>query len=220
MREGMKRLAVRLLAALILGAPGALHTAAAAAAPAAGAPRVPWAVRYELGRAEALLRRENARLHVGGEVQVLRDSEQVTLRVPALLLFSPDSDSLRPGLHAAELLSVPTALLRHRHRLMARIEVYTDNIGGVQLNQELSSHRAAALAGALRSAGISAHRVQAYGLGAAQALAANDSAQGRMQNRRVDFVFARLGSRAALAPPPDSASAGLRPAPAAVRAGG
>jgi outer membrane protein OmpA-like peptidoglycan-associated protein len=178
--------------------------------------RVPWTVRHELSRAEALLRRDQARLHAAGDVQILRESERVILRVPARLLFSPDSDSLRPGLRAAQLLSVPTALLRHRRRLMTRIEVYTDNIGGLQLNQQLSSRRAAVLQGALLSAGISMHRVQAYGLGAAD----NDTAQGRMQNRRVEFVFARLGSRAALAPPPDAASAGLRPVPAASPAGG
>lgn len=191
--------------------------------------RVPWSVRHELNRAEALLRHENARLHVGDAVQVLRaNDEEVVLRVPARLLFSPDSDSLLPGLKAAQLLSVPTTLLRRRRHLMTRIEVYTDNIGGVQLNQQLSVRRASILAGALHSAGISEHRVQAYGRGAAQALAGNDSAAGRTVNRRVEFVFARLGSQAArpLQPPPSPsadaspASAALRRAPAAAPSGG
>lgn len=215
MRDGMKRLAV--LAALSFGL--AVSCATVASQPAAPQ-HVPWTVRHELNRAEALLRQENARLHAGSEVEILRDDEQVTLRVPARLLFTPDSESLRPGLRAAQLLSLPTTLLRRRHRLMARIEVYTDNIGGVQLNQQLSARRAGTLASALLTAGISMHRVQAYGLGAAQALAANDTAEGRMENRRVEFVFARLGSQAALAPPPDPVSTGFRPAPAASPAGG
>jgi len=180
---------------------------------------VPWSVRRELDRAEAMLRQQSARLHGDVGVQVLRESEEVVLRIPARLLFSPDSESLQPGLRAARLLSMPTVLLRKRHHLMTRIEVYSDNIGGVQLNQQLSTRRAAVLASALRAAGISAHRVQASGRGAAQALAANDTAADRILNRRVEFVFARLGSQAALEPPPD-ASAGLRPAPAAASAGG
>jgi len=203
-----------------------------ASPPAASVPlRVPWTVRHELNRAEALLRGEDARLHVASEVQVLRGSEQVVLRVPARLLFSPDSESLRPGLRAAQLLSVPTTLLRRRRHLMTRIEVFTDNIGGLRLNEELSTRRAATLAGALLSAGISVHRVQAYGRGASQALAGNDTPEGRTQNRRVEFVFARIGSHAAQAPPGDAtagggatasagARAGFRPVPAAARAGG
>lgn len=232
MRDGMNReraggaLQLAVLAAALLVA-----LRAGAAAPADSAPvtplRVPWSVRHELNRAEALLRREDARRHVGSEVQVLRESEEeVVLRVPARLLFSPDSETLRPGLKAAEMLSIPTTLLRQRRHLMTRIEVYTDNIGGVQLNEQLSTRRAAALANAMLTAGISAHRVQAYGRGAAQALAGNDSAQGRTLNRRVEFIFARIGSHAALAPPPRSASAdaagasaALRPAPAATSAG-
>jgi outer membrane protein OmpA-like peptidoglycan-associated protein len=197
-------------------------TLAPTATPAPAPPvHVPWTVRHELNRAEALLRGEDARLHVGSEVQVLRGGEQVVLRVPARLLFSPDSESLRPGLRAAQLLSVPTTLLRRRHHLMTRIEVYTDNIGGLQLNEALSTRRAATLAGALLSAGISAHRVQAYGRGASQALSDNDTPEGRTQNRRVEFVFARLGSQAAQAPPGGgAASADFRPAPAAAPAGG
>jgi outer membrane protein OmpA-like peptidoglycan-associated protein len=218
-------LAAALLMTLRAGAAAPADSAAATAL------HVPWSVRHELNRAEAVLRREDARRHVGGEVQVLRESEEeVVLRVPAGLLFSPDSESLRPGLKAAEMLSVPSTLLRQRRHLMTRIEVYTDNIGGVQLNQQLSARRAAALANAMLTAGISAHRVQAYGRGAAEALAGNDSAQGRTLNRRVEFIFARIGSHAALAPPPATtpapspadaagASAALRPAPAATSAG-
>lgn len=202
----------------------AVPASATPAAPPAAPVRVPWSVRHELNRAETLLRRADARLHVGDDVQVLRESQEaVVLRVPARLLFAPDSQDLRPGLKAAQMLSVPTLLLRQRRHLMTRIVVYTDNIGGVQLNQQLSARRAAALASALLTAGISAHRVQAYGRGAAQALADNDSAQGRTVNRRVEFVFARIGSQAALAPPPadaSPASAELRPGPAAASAGG
>ncbi|HLK70408.1 MAG TPA: OmpA family protein [Steroidobacteraceae bacterium] len=205
---------------------------------------IPWTVRHELNRAQQLLLQQSARLHLGNDVQVLRMDERVVLRVPAHLLFAPDTQTLRPGLKAAQVLSVPTLLLRRRRHLMTRIEVYSDNIGGIQLNQQLSARRATMLASQLQLAGISTHRIQAYGRGGSQALAGNDSAEGRTLNRRVEFVFARLGSQAALAPPEaapsppgetarpsdsapnggapagGAASAGVRPAPAAMPAGG
>ncbi len=219
-RPGRMLLAVALAVAAAFGSSLPIASAAPAAPAAPVAPvRVPWVVRHELNRAEALLRRETARRRLTGDVQVLREPEAVVLRVPAQLLFEPDSESLRPALRAAEMLAVPTTLMRRRRHLMTRIEVYTDNIGGLQLNQDLSARRAASLAAALATAGIAAHRVQAYGRGSSQALASNDTPEGRTLNRRVEFVFARIGSDAALAPA-SGASAGLRPAPAAASAGG
>lgn len=201
------RMALTLVALLLLGeGPVSAWNAEAAAPPA----HVPWRVRHELNRAEAILRRGSARL--SPELQVLRGTDVVVLRIPARLLFNPDSDQLRPALRAAEVLALPITLLRQRRRLMTRIEVYSDNIGGQQMNADLSAKRATTLGNALLSAGIAARRVQAYGRGFAQALAANDTAEGRMLNRRVEFTFARVGSAAA--------SAGIMPAPAAGPAGG
>jgi len=164
---------------------------------------VPWVVRHELNRDEATLRRDSARL--SPDIEVLRGADVVVLRVPVRLLFDPDSDQLRPALRAAEMLALPITLLRQRRRLVTRIDVYSDNIGGQQLNADLSGRRAMALANALLSAGIAMRRVQALGRGMAQGLAGNDTAQGRMLNRRVEFTFARTAA---------AASAGTTPVPA------
>jgi outer membrane protein OmpA-like peptidoglycan-associated protein len=204
-----------MMMALVLLRAGA---ASGAEVPAPTAPRVPWVVRHELNRDEATLRRDSARL--SADLQVVRGADFIVLRIPVRLLFDPDSDHLRSGLRAAQMLALPTLLLRHRRRLMTRIEVYTDNIGGQQMNQDLSARRAAVLTGVLASAGIPARRVQAYGRGATEALASSDTAEGRTRNRRVEFTFARLGSAAALAPATPPAPAAVRPGPATGPAGG
>ncbi|HTW74481.1 MAG TPA: OmpA family protein [Steroidobacteraceae bacterium] len=225
----------------------AARVAPARAAPARAAPatppvpaaQIPWAVRRDLNRAQAQLRQQLSRLPRDEGIEVLRASDSVTLRVPAHVLFAPDSESLRHDRLAARVLSVPERLLRVRRRLGAQIEVYTDNIGGRGLNQVISQQRAAALLSALRRAGIAARRLQAQGAGLSAAIASNDTPEGRMRNRRVEFVFERAGTPAAPAAPAapalkpvgaagagtpavrsnSAAAAPLRPEPAAARAG-
>jgi outer membrane protein OmpA-like peptidoglycan-associated protein len=188
-------------------APGIAPATEQAVAPT----HVPWAVRRELNRAQALLRAQVAHLPHDDDIELLRESEAVVLRIPSRVLFRPDSQSLlQADAATARVLALPERLLRRRHRLTARIEVYTDNIGGTSLNLSLSQQRAQTLLQVLRRAGISARRLQAQGGGLRDAIASNDTPEGRMRNRRVEFVFERAGTQPA---------APLRPAPAAAPAG-
>lgn len=216
------------LGVLVLAGSGLPTASLAQEAPRMGEPpaapiHVPWAVRRELNHAQSLLRLGVARLPRDEGVELLRESEAVILRVPAQLLFRPDSRSLQTSAATARLLALPERVLRRRHRLTARIEVYTDNIGGAGLNLTLSQQRAQTLLDLLQRAGISARRLEAHGQGLSAAIASNDTPEGRMRNRRVEFVFERVGTR-----PPDlpahssattSASTPLRPAQATARAG-
>jgi chemotaxis protein MotB len=75
---------------------------------------------------------------------------------------------------------------------------YTDNapIGpglkqqGVTTNQELSQQRADTVMQYLISQGVKPDLVSAKGFGDASAVAPNDTAQGRAQNRRVELPLA------------------------------
>ena len=79
---------------------------------------------------------------------------------------------------------------------------YTDNapIGealqreGVTSNQELSQKRADAVMQYLISQGVKPDLVSAQGFGDASAVASNDTAQGRTQNRRVELSLAGSSS--------------------------
>ncbi|SDS46051.1 OmpA family protein [Pseudomonas oryzae] len=70
-----------------------------------------------------------------------------------------------------------------------RIEGYTDSRGPAAENLELSRARAQTVADVLVELGVDAARIEVQGYGEAYPLAANASAQGRAENRRVEIVF-------------------------------
>jgi outer membrane protein OmpA-like peptidoglycan-associated protein len=69
------------------------------------------------------------------------------------------------------------------------VEGYTDNVGSDAYNQGLSERRADGVKAYLIGQGIGATRLTAVGKGKNDAVADNDSAEGRQQNRRVEVVI-------------------------------
>jgi OOP family OmpA-OmpF porin len=65
---------------------------------------------------------------------------------------------------------------------------HTDGDGDPAFNQTLSEKRAAAVEDYLIKAGLSGDRFEAIGYGATLPLAANDTEDGKLQNRRIEFV--------------------------------
>lgn len=63
---------------------------------------------------------------------------------------------------------------------------YTDSIGSADYNVGLSLRRATAVAEYLVSQGVSADLIDVSGMGEADPVASNDTAEGRAQNRRVE----------------------------------
>lgn len=68
---------------------------------------------------------------------------------------------------------------------------YTDNVGKADMNLTLSADRANAARKAVMDAGTDAGRVAAEGYGQEHPIAANDTPEGRAQNRRVDVRVTR-----------------------------
>ncbi|MGZ9675185.1 OmpA family protein [Flavobacterium sp. GNP001] len=66
---------------------------------------------------------------------------------------------------------------------------YTDSTGPADYNLKLSGDRAAAVRNYLVSKGVSSSRFQVTGLGIADPIASNETAEGRSQNRRVEFAI-------------------------------
>ena len=64
---------------------------------------------------------------------------------------------------------------------------HTDNVGSAASNQTLSQQRADAVRQYLVGKGVPAGQLTAAGFGASQPIAANDSPEGRAQNRRIEF---------------------------------
>ncbi|WP_443937714.1 DUF6089 family protein [Pedobacter sp. MW01-1-1] len=66
---------------------------------------------------------------------------------------------------------------------------HTDNTGNDNLNMRLSKDRAEAVKSYLVSKGANPSRIEATGYGETQPIASNKSAEGRQQNRRVEFTL-------------------------------
>ncbi|HLT86349.1 MAG TPA: OmpA family protein [Sphingobacterium sp.] len=66
---------------------------------------------------------------------------------------------------------------------------HTDNTGSMQTNMRLSKERAEAVKAYLVSKGANGSRIEATGYGPTQPIATNATAEGRQQNRRVEFTL-------------------------------
>ena len=74
--------------------------------------------------------------------------------------------------------------------LLPVVEVggHTDNRGGAESNQQLSADRAAAVVAYLVTQGVADERVRSVGFGDTQPIGDNETADGRLENRRVELV--------------------------------
>lgn len=96
---------------------------------------------------------------------------------------------------SAELLSSSTKELNKLYQLLAdnpymkiRIDGHTDNVGQETDNQLLSENRAKAVYNFLVKKGIQTTRLSYKGFGEAQPIDTNETAEGRQNNRRTEFL--------------------------------
>ena len=66
---------------------------------------------------------------------------------------------------------------------------YTDSSGKVEYNQTLSEQRAASVKAYLSAKGLNTSRITTTGMGIADPIASNETAEGKSQNRRVEFAI-------------------------------
>ena len=83
--------------------------------------------------------------------------------------------------------SVATLLIEKNFSL--KLAGHTANTGSMQTNMRLSKERAEAVKAYLVSKGANASRLEATGYGPTQPIATNATADGRQQNRRVEFTL-------------------------------
>ena len=77
--------------------------------------------------------------------------------------------------------------LQSNPTLRMEISGHTDNTGSLKVNTKLSQSRAEAVVEWLVERGIDASRLDAMGYAYSKPVASNDTAEGRAQNRRVEF---------------------------------
>lgn len=71
------------------------------------------------------------------------------------------------------------------------VEGHTDNVGGEEPNQKLSKNRSLSVKKYLMSKGIKGEKIKAVGFGKTKPIATNTTAEGRAENRRVEFNIVR-----------------------------
>lgn len=142
-------------------APGMGDSGAAAAAYAIEPPRPP---------ARVVVAKEKIEL----EERIFFDTGKTTLK--------PESDPLLD--EVAEVMKANPELKR------VIVEGHTDDRGAADFNQQLSQGRAEAVRSHLIGHGVEGGRLVAKGYGESRPIADNKTAEGRDDNRRVEFVIA------------------------------
>jgi outer membrane protein OmpA-like peptidoglycan-associated protein len=78
-------------------------------------------------------------------------------------------------------------VLKENPDLLLDIEGHSDNVGSALVNKSISAKRAAAIFDYLVRKGIDPNRLLTIGYGSEKPIAANDTEEGRAQNRRVEL---------------------------------
>lgn len=102
-------------------------------------------------------------------------------------LFDNDSSKLAPG--SEQYFNWLVGVMKKYPQAEAKIVGHTDSRGSEAYNQALSERRAQAVADYLYTQGIDKSRVMVSGAGETQPKASNDTAEGRMENRRVEVII-------------------------------
>ena len=115
---------------------------------------------------------------------VLETGRTITLNN---IYFDYDSDEFVP--RSFKELNTLVKILQENPQMRIEIRGHTDNKGNDEYNMTLSKSRAKAVVRYLTDNGIEDYRLDSWGFGSSQPVAANDTEEGRQENRRVEFLI-------------------------------
>jgi outer membrane protein OmpA-like peptidoglycan-associated protein len=141
---------------------------------------------YEIKNGKIYRVINNRRFRVRGMHFV--SASDIIPRVGALIHFDFDSAEIRPDSHPL-LNEFGKALKGGLKDATIIIAGHTDNIGPKEYNKKLSEERAISVKNYLLAYhGIESKRLVINGLGETKPIASNDTEDGRLKNRRVEFI--------------------------------
>jgi outer membrane protein OmpA-like peptidoglycan-associated protein len=129
---------------------------------------------------------QNARDALAKLAAVRQEERGMVITLSGSVLFASDQSTLLPEAQT-RLNQVTEALMTTKERNVI-VEGYTDSRGSEGHNLDLSQRRAEAVRAYLVSRGYPTANIQARGLGKANPVADNASAEGRANNRRVEII--------------------------------
>ncbi len=115
------------------------------------------------------------------------DDETLIVRFASDVLFASNSSDLSGSSRAT--LSEVGGVVNDFDKTAVILQGHTDSDGTDQYNQALSERRAQSVRGFLSSQGVDPRRMMAEGYGESQPIAANTTAAGKAQNRRVTMML-------------------------------
>ncbi len=139
------------------------------------------AVGAYMDRQEAELRRKTA----GTGVDVIRQGDDLVLRMPSGITFPVDSYTIQPQFRTT--LDNVASTLASYNQTYIDVLGHTDSTGSDAYNQTLSVNRAQSVASYLEMRGVARARMGVRGYGETTPIASNDTEMGRAQNRRVEI---------------------------------
>lgn len=101
------------------------------------------------------------------------------------ITFEKNSSDLTK--QAIDTLDIAVETLRNNPTVRVRIEGHTDSSGSPELNLTISKQRAASVFEYFVNSGIDSARMEAEGFGDQNPIASNDTADGRIKNRRIEI---------------------------------
>ncbi len=140
------------------------------------------AVGNYMDRQERELRRQTA----GTGVDVIRQGDDLLLRMPSGITFDHDRSDIKPEFRAT--LDEVAATLNTYNQTYIDVLGHTDSTGSPEYNQGLSERRAQSVAAYLSARGVNLARIATRGFGEAALLHSPDDTEAeRAANRRVEL---------------------------------
>lgn len=133
----------------------------------------------------------------GSDFKLERLDNVLMITAPVDSTFNPDRPNmLMPSTLGP--LSRVAKMVEHDEKVAVLILGHADSSGALELNRKISVDRAAAVTAIFRLSGLKNDRLMRKGVGPDMPRAANDSAEGRAINRRVEVLLTRTDVMSAM----------------------
>lgn len=122
-------------------------------------------------------------------VTIKKEGNNLVLSMPEAILFDFDKTQVKEGVKGS--LNTLAKALEENKDIKIKINGHTDYIGTDQYNLGLSMRRAYSIKNYLANRGVDRSNISIEGYGKQSPVASNETAAGRAQNRRVEFIISR-----------------------------